>query len=197
MAANPVYPYRRAMRYMLAFILCLTAALSMAAPQAYRLDTARSIVGFSYDFEGNPNQGTMPVKSAEITLDLDNLPASRVRVTLDAAGARAGFFFATQAMKDAKVLNTRSFPEITFRSSTLTGDLSGATVQGDLTVRGVTRPITLDARLYRQRGTDPNDRRNLAVLLTGQISRSAFGATGYSAMVGDIIGLRIIARITR
>jgi polyisoprenoid-binding protein YceI len=197
MATNPFCPYSRAMRYILAIILCLTAALSMAAPQAYRLDSARSIVGFSYDFEGNPKQGTMPVKSAKITLDLGNLPASRVRVTLDAAGARAGFFFATQAMKDAKVLDTGRFPDITFRSNTLTGDLTGAKVQGDLTVRGVTRPITLDARLYRQRGTAAEDHRNLAVLLTGKISRSAFGATGYSAMVGDTIGLRIIARITR
>lgn len=197
MAADPFCPYRRAMRYVLAVILCLTAALGMAAPQAYSLDTARSIVGFSYEVEGTPYQGTMPVKSAEITLDLDNLPASRVRVTLDAAGARAGFFLATQAMKDPTVLDTGRFPDITFRSTNLTGDLSGATVQGELTMRGVTRLITLDARLYRQRGTAPDDRRNLAVLLTGQVSRSAFGATGYSGMVGDTIGLRIIARITR
>lgn len=190
-------PYHHAMRLIFTLLLCLTATLSMAAPQAYRLDTARSIVGFSYDFEGSPNQGKMPVKSADITLDLENLPASRVRVTLDAAAARAGFLFATQAMKDAKVLNTRAFPEITFRSTSITGDLTAAKVQGNLTVRGVTRPVTLTAGLYRQRGTAPDDRRNLAVLLTGQISRSAFGATGYAGMVGDTISLRILAQITR
>ncbi|WP_306153076.1 YceI family protein [Roseovarius sp. MMSF_3281] len=185
------------MRNLLALALILTATLSMAAPQAYRLDTARSTVGFSYDIDGAAAQGTMPVKSAEITLDLDNLPNSRVHVTLDATGARAGFIIATQAMKDPKVLNTKAFPEIIFRSTAVTGDLSGAKVQGDLTLRGVTRPVMLDARLYRPRGTAPNDRRNLAVLLTGRISRAAFGASGYSGMVGDTIGLRIIARISR
>jgi polyisoprenoid-binding protein YceI len=197
MAATLLRHYHRAMRQIFTLLLCLAATVSMAAPQAYRLDTERSIVGFSYEFEGNPNQGTMPLKSADIMLDLDNLPASRVRVTLDATGARAGFLFATQAMKDAKVLNTRAFPEITFRSTAITGDLTAAKVQGNLTVRGVTRPVTLSAGLYRQRGTAPDDRRNLAVLLTGQISRSAFGATGYAGMVGDTIGLRIVARITR
>ncbi|HKK86371.1 MAG TPA: hypothetical protein VJ942_12715, partial [Roseovarius sp.] len=75
------------MRYMLAFILCLTAALGMAAPQAYRLDAARSSVGFTYAIDGSAAQGTMPVKSADVALDLDNLPKSRVHVTLDAASA--------------------------------------------------------------------------------------------------------------
>jgi polyisoprenoid-binding protein YceI len=197
---NQTYsPYGPAMRYIvsLTLALVLAATLGIAAPQAYRLETARSSVGFTYAIDGSTAQGTMPVKSADVALDLDNLPQSRVHVTLDAASARAGFIIATQAMKDAKVLNTRRFPEITFRSTTITGDLSGATVTGDLTVRGVTRPVTLTAGLYRQRGTDPRDRRNLLVLLTGEISRAAFGATGYAKMVDDTIGLRILARITR
>jgi polyisoprenoid-binding protein YceI len=185
------------MRAVFILTLCLFASLSWAAPQGYWLDTARSTVGFTYSFQGSPTQGSMPVKSADITLDLDNLPNSRVRVTLDAAGAKAGFIFATQAMKDAKVLNTKQFPEIIFTSSGVAGTLSAATVSGNLTVRGVTRPITLRAGLFRQRGTDLRDRRNLAVLLTGKISRSAFGATGYPGMVGDTIDLRILARITR
>ena len=185
------------MRYLLAFALCLATTIGMAAPQAYRLDTARSSVGFTYAIDGSPAQGSMPVKAAEITLDLDNLPNSQVHVTLDAASARAGFIIATQAMKDAKILNTRRFPEITFRSTAITGDLSGATVTGDLTVRDITRPVALTAGLYRQRGSGPDDRRNLLVLLTGQISRSSFGATGYAGTVDDTIGLRILARITR
>lgn len=57
--------------------------------------------------------------------------------------------------------------------------------------------MTLDAGLYRQRGTQPGDRNNLTVLLTGGVSRSAFGATGYAGLVGDRIGIRILARITK
>ncbi|MHA7849227.1 YceI family protein [Roseovarius sp.] len=168
-----------------------------SAPQRYRLDTARSTVAFTYRIGDAVNTGQMPVKSADMRLDLDNVPASRVDVVLDAGQARAGFFLATQALRDANVLDTDTHPEIRFRSTRITGDLSGATITGDLTVRGITRAVTLDAGLYRQRGTQPGDRDNLTVLLTGSVSRSAFGATGYAGLVGDTIGIRIVARITK
>ncbi|MDA3857738.1 MAG: YceI family protein [Roseovarius sp.] len=139
----------------------------------------------------------MPVKSATMRIDLRNVSASQIDVSLDASGAKAGFFFATQAMKGPEVLDTARFPTVRFTSTRITGSLLKATVVGDLTVRGVTRPVTLNAALYRQRGTDPVDLDNLTVLLTGTISRSAFGANGFSAKVGDKIGLRIIARIEK
>jgi len=167
------------------------------APQRYRLDAARSTVAFSYMIGDTVMTGQMPVKSAEMALDLDTVPDSRVDVVLDAARARAGVFLATQALRDTSVLDTATHPEIRFRSTRIVGDLSGATITGDLTVRGITRAVTLDAGLYRQRGTPPGDRDNLTVLLTGNVSRSAFGATGYARLVGDTIGIRIVARITK
>lgn len=166
-------------------------------PDRYQLDAARSLVQFTYVFNGTRRTGRMPVKSADLLIDLDNLPASRVIVTLNARRARAGFIFATETMKSRDVLNTAQFPEITFRSTRFSGGLNGATVTGDLTIRDVTRPITLKAGLFRQRGTVAGDRDNLDVLLTGTVSRAAFGAGGFSRQVGDRIGLRIIARITK
>ncbi len=182
---------------LLLLVFALIPALAFAGSESYRLDTARSTVGFSYEFDGAQKTGQMPVASADLLIDLDNLPASRVLVILNAAAARAGFIFATEAMKSRKVLDTARFPEIHFRSTSIAGDLRGAAVTGDLTVRGVTRQVVLNARLFRQRGTEPQDRRNLLVELTGTIPRSAFGASGYPDLVGDEIGLRIIARITR
>lgn len=184
------------MRY-LSLLFILIASLAHAGPERYQLDAAHSQVQFSFGFEGSTRMGRMPVKSADLLIDLDSLPASKVSVTLDARAARAGFIFATEAMKSTEVLDTRRFPEIHFRSTRFRGDLSGATVTGDLTVRGQTRPVTLKAELFRQRGTDVNDRNNLVVLLTGAISRTAFGARGYPGLVGDTIGLRIIAQIEK
>ena len=181
----------------LTLFFCLIAAAATADPLQYQLDTARSAVTFTFGFDGKPRKGEMPVKSADLLLDLDNIPASKVAVTLNARGARAGFIFFTDAMKSDDVLSTRRFPEITFRSTRIRGDLKGATVTGDLTMRGVTRPVTLKAQLFRQRGTEVNDRNNLLILLTGTVSRRAFGANGYPKLVGDAIGLRIIARVTR
>ena len=168
-----------------------------AKPEAYRLNAAQSVVAFSYLFQGNPNQGRMPVKNARMLLDLGNVPASNVEVTLDARGAKAGFLFATQAMKGPTVLGTDRFPEIHFQSTKITGDLSGAVVEGDLTLRDVTRPVTLRAGLYRQEGTERGDRSKLIVQLTGTVSRAAFGADGFPGFVSDEIELNIIARIEK
>jgi polyisoprenoid-binding protein YceI len=180
-----------------ALALCLVAGAATAAPEAFRLDTERSSVGFTYRFMGGDTRGTMPVGSAEMAIDLRDIGASRVTVTLDPTRAKAGFVFATQAMTGPRVLDTARHPSITFRSTRITGTLQDARVTGDLTVRGVTRSVTLKAGLYRQRGSDPADRDNLTVLLTGAIDRRDFGADGYPAYVGPMIALRIVARIQR
>ena len=106
---------------------------------------------------------------------------------------------ATQAAAapEAYRLDTARHPLITFRSTRITGTLQTATVEGHLTLRGVTRPVTLTAGLYRQRGTEPRDLDHLTVLLTGQIDRHTFGASGFADLVGPLIDLRIVARIER
>lgn len=181
----------------LTFLLCCLAGLAHAAPERYTLNTAQSQVGFTFTFEGQPKNGTMPVQAADMVLDLDNIANSKVDVTLNAAQAKAGFIFATQTMKGPQVLNTGAHPTIRFQSTSLSGDINGARVKGNLTVRGVTKPVTLQAKLYRQSGTDLGDRSKLSVLLTGQIDRNAFGAGGFPGYVGPVIELRILARITR
>lgn len=181
----------------LAFALTLLAAQALAAPEPYRLDPGHSTVGFTYRLAGTSGRGQMPVKSAVMLIDLRNIAASRVDVTLDATGARAGFVLATQAMKGPEILNAARHPEIAFRSTRITGTLGEAIVEGDLTVRGVTRPVTLRAGLYRAGDTDPGDLRRLTVLLTGQIDRRAFGADGFADIVGPLIDLRIVARIEK
>ena len=59
----------------------------------------------------------------------------------------------------------------------------------------MTRPLSLAAALYRPPGTAASDLRRLDIRLSGQISRAAFGATGYANLVGDRVGLQISARL--
>lgn len=185
------------MRILSLILALLMPIAAFAAPETYRLNKANSVVGFTYMFQGNPNQGRMPVKSAQIQLDLDNVPASKINVTLDASQAKAGFIFATQTMKGPKVLYTERFPDIRFQSTAIKGDLRGARIRGNLTIRGVTRPVILQAGLFRQKGTELGDRNRLIVQLTGSVSRAAFGAGGFPGFVDDRIDLNIIARIER
>lgn len=171
-----------------------------AAPRRYALDPDASEVGFSFAISGAATRGTMPVASADITVDPENLAASGVDVRLDAAGARTDLPFALPAMKSPGVLDTARFPEIRFRSTKIAlgraGRISeGARIIGELTVRDVTRTVTLDAALYRPRGSAPDDLSRLDIRLSGSISRSAFGATGYADLVADRVDLDIRAEI--
>ncbi|WP_101069250.1 YceI family protein [Roseovarius salinarum] len=182
---------------LLALVLHLAAAAAGAAPVRYALDPARSHVGFTYATGDSTHDGEMPVDSAELRLDLDNLPASRIRVVLDARRARTGFFVATRILKGPRMLDVANHPEVRFRSTRITGRPGAAQVRGRLTVRGVTRPVTLRARIYRQRGTAPGQRDHLLLQLEGTISRAAFGATAFPRLVDDRVGLNVRAVIDR
>ncbi len=180
----------------LVFIVAL-AAPALAAPADYALEAEASSVSFETDFGPDRITGQMPVSRADLTLDFQNVTNSKVAVTLDVSNARASFVFAAQAMKGPKVLDARNFPEITFASTSVRAAGDGATVEGNVTIRGVTRPMTLAAAIYRQQGTVAGDLRHLTVRLTGAVKRSAFGATGWNDMVGDEVRLDILARIER
>ncbi|MDJ0824625.1 MAG: YceI family protein [Rhodobacter sp.] len=184
-------------RFTLGLALIFASLPAAAAPVRYVLEPDDSTVGFTYFFGDQPVQGSMPVQQAEVAIDFDRLAASSVRVAMNAARARAGVVFATEAMRSAAVLDTRRHPEITFASTAVSGDVAGARLAGNITIRGVTRPVTLDARLYRPSGSAPGDRDRLAILLSGAVDRSDFGASGYPELVADRIEIRVLAWIRK
>jgi polyisoprenoid-binding protein YceI len=182
----------------LAAVFALALAGPVAAkPVRYALETAQSSVAFTWMFGKDTVKGSMPVGKADLTLDFDDLSACKVSVSVNVAAADAGFPFASEAMKGPKVLDARHHPEITFVSRRVHANASGATVEGDITIRGVTRPASFAAKFYRTPGGDPGDLARLQILLTGSVSRADFGASGWSDMVGDPVALQILASIAR
>lgn len=179
---------------------CLALMLSgpaLAKPVPYILEPAESTVGFETDFGPDKITGAMPVKSADLILDFERVENCQIIVALDVTGAQASFPFAAQAMKGPKVLDSENFPEMSFRSTAVRAAGDGARVDGNLTIRGVTRAVTLDAMIWRQKGTEAGDLSQLTIRLTGAVLRSDFGATGWADMVGDEVRLSILARIAR
>lgn len=180
--------------------LALWPTALMAAPTQYVLDAKASQVGFSYTLGGGVQKGSMPVAQASITVDPENLTASHVDITLNVASVRTALPFATQALIGPKVLDAAQFPTIRFVSTKVAlgpkGRISGgAQITGQLTMHGITRPMTFDAGLFRTRGSASDDLSALTVHLTGQVSRSAYGATGYTDLVADMVKLDITAAI--
>ncbi len=191
----------RVLTFLAAFFLLVPMA-AMAAPVSYNLQQDRSEVGFIYTLSGAENRGTMPVLNADIAIDLQQFSASSVDVSLDVSGARTGLIFATEALKAATVLDARNHPTIRFQSTAIRANnprnlSAGGQIDGLLTIRGVTRPVTLNAAVFRQQGTAEGDLRQLSFRISGAVSRAAFGASGYGDIVQDTIQLDIAARVIR
>jgi polyisoprenoid-binding protein YceI len=179
-----------------AIVLHLALAVpALAAPIAYRLDPEASTVSFETDFGPDLITGSIPLQVADLRLDFDNVTNCTVSVALDVTGATASFPFAAQALRGPKVLDAGSHPQMTFESTSVAGAGNAADVTGNLTIRGVTRPVTLRAELFRPQGSAEDDRSRLTVRLTGRVNRSDFGATGWSDLVGDEVRIVITARI--
>jgi len=181
----------------LLIVIGLFASPALADPEPYRLEADRSSVGFTYSLGDAADDGTMPVTGATLMIDLDRPARSTVDVTVSVTGARTGFFLATETLKSAQVLDAARFPTITFRSTRVTPVGQGARIDGDMTIRGVTRPVSLNAEFFRQQGTEAGDRDRLSIYLTGSVNRFDFGASGFAEEVGGEVELRILARIVR
>ena len=176
-------------------LIALLALPAQAATVAYQMDAANSTVAFEADFGPDKITGTIPLEKADLRLDFANVQNCTVEVVLDVSGAEASFPFAAQALKGPKVLAARDHPRMTFTSTSVKGAGEAADVTGNLTIRGVTKKVTLKAQLFRPQGSAATDRDHLTVKLSGSVNRSDFGATGWSDMVGDQVRILITARI--
>lgn len=176
-------------------LLALLALPAHAASVAYKMDAANSTVAFETDFGPDKITGSIPLEQADLRLDFDNVKNCSVEVALNVSGATASFPFAAQALKGPKVLAAKDHPRMTFTSTSVKGAGESAEVTGNLTIRGVTKEVTLKAQLFRPQGSAPDQLDQLTVKLSGSVNRSDFGATGWSDMVGDQVRILITARI--
>ncbi len=163
----------------------------------YDLVKDKSNVGFTYMFGQNPNNGQFVDYDADIAINFDVASRSKVDVTLRTDTAKAGFAFATSALRSKSVLHAKQFPNIRFVSKSVRAAGNGAIIKGDVTVRGITKPLTLNAVLLRDPGTQASERNDLRMRITGKLNRHDFGASGYPDQVGPDLAIRIDARIKR
>jgi polyisoprenoid-binding protein YceI len=178
-----------------AVALLLMAMPAQAGTVAYRLDPAASTVAFETDFGPDKITGAIPLEEADLKLDFDNVANCTLAVTLNVTGATASFPFAAQALKGPKVLDAADHPRMTFQSTSVKRAGDAADVAGTLTIRGVSKAVTLKAQIFRPKGSADSDFSRLTVKLSGRVNRSDFGATGWSDLVGDEVRITITARI--
>ncbi|HEY0681479.1 MAG TPA: YceI family protein [Steroidobacter sp.] len=152
---------------------------------AYTIDQSHTSVLFRVDHLGFSNYTARFKKAtAQLQFDPNNLAASSVTVAVDAKSLETDYPDVAKVDFNAELLgegwlNAAKFPEITFRSVSV--EPTGARtmrINGELTLRGVTKPMVLEAKFnggYAGHPMDPNAR--IGFSATGVLNRSDFGIT--------------------
>jgi len=168
-----------------------------AAPQGeYVLDPTHASVVWSLSHAGL-SQYTARFDKIKGALNFDpNAPEnSRVDIVIDPMSVHTGLpEFDTTIATDKKYLDAETYPEIRFTSTSIqvTGENTGVII-GDLTLRGVTKPVTLDATFNGVGKSFGHPGETLGFSAKGEFMRSEFGLDYLITLgnIGDKISLRI------
>lgn len=118
---------------------------AVAAPEVYTLDPNHTQVGFSIRHIVSRVSGRFGTFTGEVTVDKDNPAASKVTAEIDAKSIDTGTQKRDDHLRSADFFDAEKFPKITFASkSVASSGKDKTTVSGDLTMHGVTKPVTLD-----------------------------------------------------
>lgn len=178
-------------------VLLFPAAALMAggagAANTYQFDKVHSQVVFYVNHLGFSNSsGRFHVADGAIQLDDKDWSKSSVQVVIDVNSLDMGDATWKEHLLDARFFDAAKHPTMTFKSTKVeaTGD-NQMKVHGELTLRGVAKPVTLDAKVNKI-DTHPMLRRPAAgFTATTKIKRSDFGMTNLLPMVGDEVDIRI------
>lgn len=133
--------------------LTALAAFSVAAqatPSTYNIDNSHTYPHFTYSHLGYSIQTHKFDKtSGKVVMDFDAKTGS-ADVTIDATSVNTGFALFNEHLQGPDYFDTAKYPTITFKSNNMT--FKGNTpvsLSGDLTVKGVTRPVTLEVTHFK------------------------------------------------
>jgi polyisoprenoid-binding protein YceI len=168
----------------------------LRAAEKYDIDASHSGVVFGWNHFGfsNPTARFDKIEGS-VLLDQADLTKSSISVTLPLEGLDTRVAKLDEELRGPDFLDAAKYPTITFKSSKVekTGE-SGLRITGNLTVHGVTKPVTLDAKvnkigLFEIPGVIKAQAAGFDA--TTVIKRSDFGVTRYVPAVSDEISVRI------
>jgi polyisoprenoid-binding protein YceI len=141
-------------------------------------------------------RGRFPEVSGTITRDSENIENSSVDIQINASSIETHDDKRDGHLRSADFFDVANHPALTFRSTTVEALGNDLRIAGDLTIRGVTRPIVLEAAFNGQ-GTNPYGQQVISYSATTVVNRSVFGLTWNTALesggvlVGDEVTITI------
>ncbi|MFC4726676.1 YceI family protein [Coralloluteibacterium thermophilus] len=177
----------------LAAALAFVAAPALAEPTTYQIDPAHTDVLASWSHFGfsRPTVRFGDVEGS-VTYDPQNPAASRVEVTIPLSGLQTQSAEFNEHLADAQWFDMAQHPTATFRSTSVeAAGENRLSVTGDLTVRGETRPVTLDVTVNRLAEHPMRKKPAAGFDASVTLKRSDFGLGAYAPAVSDEVQIAI------
>lgn len=187
------------MRHLL--LAAVAASALAAAPFAatpalaadYAIDASHTHILFMVNHLGYSNMiGLFTDMAGSFSFDPAKVEASKLSVTIKTESLNTQHGQRDIDLKGADWFNVTEFPTMTFTGTSFkkASDTTG-TITGDLTLLGVTKPVTLNVT-FNKAGVSPVNKKNTAGFsATGKLKRSDWGMKTYIPYIGDEVSLVI------
>lgn len=180
-------------KFLLAAALIAMTGPAFAAPQTYEIETPHTQVIFSVNHLGFSNSyGKFTDYAGTIQFDQEAPANSSVEFTIQTASIEMNDKAWNDHMKNADFFDVEKFPTMTFKSTKI--DVTGedtAKIAGDLTIKDVTKPVVLDAKLNKVGNHPMRGTPWAGFSATTAIKRSDFGMTYGLPAVGDEVKITL------
>lgn len=181
------------MKKLVVFTLAsLLSSVTFAATETYMIEPSHSMPRFEYSHFGYSLQlSRFDSISGKITLDR-KAKTGTVDVTIDAKSVNTGSTLFNGHIQAADFFDTEMFPTITYKSNKVKFDGDKVvSVEGDLTVKGVTKPVTLTLNSFLCMPHPMMKKEACGATATAIVKRSDFNMGKYAPYVGDEVTLTI------
>jgi polyisoprenoid-binding protein YceI len=176
------------------FALALVAPLAMAQTSTWKSDPAHSEVDFTIKHLGVSNvHGRFGHVDATLVYDEKDITKSTVNATIDVAGLSTGETGRDNHLKTDSFFDVTKFATATFVSTSVAKGGAGLQVSGNLTIKGVTKPVVLDVEGPSAPVNGMDKKPHTGFTATTTIHRSDFGiGTSFpAAVLGEDVKIEI------
>ena len=177
----------------LGLAVAVASTLTLAAPVDYKIDPTHTATVFSWNHFGfsTPSANFSDIQGV-IKVDNAKPANSSVEVTIPVSSVNTNVTALDKEFQEEGWFNAAKYPNITFKSTKVeTKDKKHFKITGNLTVKGITKPVVLDAVLNKQ-GEHPMAKvPAIGFNATTSFNRSEFGIGNYVPNVGDKITVNI------
>lgn len=160
---------------------------------AYGMDASHTSVIFKVNHLGFSTYiGRFDTVTGTLNFDEGNPTESELIVAIDTASINTNSEKLEEELRGAEMFNADAHPQISFVSTSIekTGDTTG-TISGDLSVAGVTKPVTLDVTFNGGAPHPFSKKYTLGFSATAALKRSEFGLDNWLPAIGDEVSLVI------